>query len=400
MRALLASLLVVAATAVTGPATGVGTTNATLTGTVDPDGVPTTYHFEYGTMTNYGLTTPVQTATGSEPVDVQAAITGLTADTEYHFRLVAGASEGADRTFRTRPNPAPPVVGNQRSHDVGPDGATLTGTIDPNGGLTTYFVEYGTSTRYGSESEPQTAGDGVSPVPISARISGLQPRRRYHWRIVATNQAGTVRGRDRTFTTARLPTGITLGASRRLVTWGEGVTLGGRASGAGVGRMPLALQAQRFPYDAGFVEVARRSTGTDGGYAFQVGHQWTSTRYRVVTRTKVVAVSPTVEALSAVRVGRRVRHTSRRRARVEGSVLPAANGRVSLQRQGRSGRWAPVRRKRIRPADSVRSRYRFTAPRLKRARRYRVVVLPDAGGAYVRGTSRAFTIRARPSRRG
>jgi hypothetical protein len=395
MRALLATLLVVAATAVTGPATGVGTTTATLTGTVDADGVPTTYHFEYGTTTGYGLTTPVRTATGTEPVNVQAELTGLTANTEYHYRLVAGASQGADRTFRTRPNPTPPVVGNQRSRDVGPDAATLTGTIDANGGSTTFFVEYGTSTRYGNRSEPQSAGDGTSPVPVSARISGLQPRRRYHWRIVATNPAGTTRGRNRTFTTARLPTGITLGVSRRLVTWGEGLTLGGRARGAGVSRMPLALQARRFPYDAGFVEIARRSTGTDGGYAFQVAHQWTSTRYRVVTRTKVVAVSPTVEALSAVRVGRRVRHTSRRRARVEGSVLPAVSGRLSLQRQGRSGRWAPVKRKRIRPADTVRSRYRFTAPRRKRARRYRVVVLPDAGGAYVRGTSREFVIRAR-----
>jgi hypothetical protein len=395
MRALLASLLVVAATAVTGPATGVGTTNATLTGTVDPDGVPTTYHFEYGTTTNYGLTTPVQTATGTEPVAVQAAITGLTADTEYHFRLVAGASEGADRTFRTRPNPAPPVVGNQRSHDVGPDGATLTGTIDPNGGLTTYFIEYGTSTRYGSESEPQTAGDGVSPVPISARISGLQPRRRYHWRLVATNPAGTTRGRDRTFTTARLPTGITLALAPPRVTWGTGLTLGGRVSGIGVSRIPLALEAQRFPFDAGFAEVARRTAGTDGGYAFQVAHQWTTTRYRVVTRTRVVTYSPVAESLSAARVGVRRRHSSRRRARFEGSVLPAVTGRISLQRQSRSGRWGPVRRKAIAPTDKLRSRYRFSLPRPRRARTYRVVVVPNPGGSHVRGVSREVAVRAR-----
>jgi hypothetical protein len=385
----------VAATAVTGPATNVGTTTATLTGTVDPDGVPTAYHFEYGTTTAYGLTTPSQTATGTEPVDVEAALAGLTANTEYHYRLVAGAASGADRTFRTQPNPSPPAISNQRATDIGVDSATVGGRIDANGGRTTFFVEYGTTTRYGNETDPQPAGSATDPVPVTASLSGLEPRRRYNWRLVATNPAGTTRGRNRTFTTARLPTAITLALAPPRVTWGAGLTLGGRVSGIGVSRIPLTLEAQRFPFDAGFTELARRSAGTDGGYAFQVAHQWTTTRYRVVTRTRVVAISPVAESLSAARVGVRRRHASRRRARFEGSVLPAVAGRISLQRQSRSGRWGPVRRKAIAPTDKLRSRYRFSVARLRRARRYRVVVVPNAGGSHVRGVSREITVRAR-----
>jgi hypothetical protein len=389
------ALAVVAATAITGPAINVGTTTATLTGSVDADGVPTQYHFEYGTTTAYGLTTPPETATGTEPIPVAASLSGLTANTEYHYRLVAGAATGADRTFRTQPNPSPPGISNQRTVNIGVEAVTVGARVDPNGGSTTYFVEYGTSTRYGLETNPQLAGEGNDPVQVSELLTALEPRRRYHWRVVATNPAGTTRGRDRTFTTARLPTGITLALAPSRVTWGTGLTLGGRVSGIGVNRIPLALEAQRFPFDAGFTEVARRRAGSDGGYAFQVAHQWTMTRYRVVTRTRVVRHSPVAEALSAARAGVRRRHTSRRRARFEGSVLPAVTGRISLQRQGRSGRWAPVRRKAIAPTDKLRSRYRFSVARLRRARRYRVVVVPNPGGAYVRGVSREVVVRAR-----
>ena len=46
-----------------------GTTTATLNGTVDPNGAPASYHFEYGTTTDYGLESPTQVAgSGADPV--------------------------------------------------------------------------------------------------------------------------------------------------------------------------------------------------------------------------------------------------------------------------------------------------------------------------------------------
>jgi hypothetical protein len=404
MRTLLATVLAVAAVApvvVTGPATGIGQSTATLTGSVDTEGEATTYHFEYGTTTAYGLTTPQQSAgDGSEPVDVQAALTGLTASTTYHYRLVAtnasGTVEGSDRTLQTAANPNPPGISNQRARDIAVDSVQLAASVDPNGNATTYRFEYGTTTRYGTSTPEQSAGAGNTAVPITVNVGGLSAFTQYHYRLVATNAAGTTRGRDRTFTTARLPTGVTLTLSPSRVTWGRDLALGGRVSGTGAGRMPLALQAQRFPFDGGFQEIARTSTGNDGGYLFRVANLWATTRYRVVTRTRVVVTSPVAEARSAVLAGARVRHVSRRRARIEGSAFPALSGQARLQRRSLTGRWRTIKRRNANPADAIRTRYAFGIRRFNRSRFYRVVFRPADNGEHVSGTSRTVRIKRRP----
>src|SRR3954454_18212733 len=102
----LAAMLAVAPTATTGPANSVTRTSATLTGTVDPNGSATTYRFEYGPTTAYGLqTAETDAGSGDAPTDAQAAISGLTPQTTYHYRIVAtspdGTAHGADRPLRT-----------------------------------------------------------------------------------------------------------------------------------------------------------------------------------------------------------------------------------------------------------------------------------------------------------
>jgi phosphodiesterase/alkaline phosphatase D-like protein len=85
-------------------------TSATVSGSVNPNGVATSYYFELGTTADYGQQTPPQSAgSGSAAVSVSAALSGLGADATYHYRLVAvgpdGAiSIGADRTFTTGGN--------------------------------------------------------------------------------------------------------------------------------------------------------------------------------------------------------------------------------------------------------------------------------------------------------
>ena len=98
-------------TAVTGSATGVSATGATLNGFArNPDVVVGSVVFQYGTTTFYGFSTPAQpiaAATANFPVGAGAG--GLAASTTYHFREVvsnsAGTSFGADRTFTTLPAP-------------------------------------------------------------------------------------------------------------------------------------------------------------------------------------------------------------------------------------------------------------------------------------------------------
>jgi len=92
----------------TKPATGIQEGQATLNGTVNPNGTQTAYHFEYGKTVNYGSSIPVpdgDAGPGTGPVTVYLTPNTLLPRTRYHFRLVAsnagGTSYGADQAFTT-----------------------------------------------------------------------------------------------------------------------------------------------------------------------------------------------------------------------------------------------------------------------------------------------------------
>jgi len=83
---------------------------ATLNGTVNPDGVATTYSFQYGTSSSYGSQTASQSAgSGTTAQTVSATLSGLSPGATYHFRLVAtsaaGTSNGSDHAFTTATPP-------------------------------------------------------------------------------------------------------------------------------------------------------------------------------------------------------------------------------------------------------------------------------------------------------
>jgi hypothetical protein len=84
-------------------------------------------------------------------------------------------------------------------------GAVLKGTIHPEGKETTYVFEYGLTTAYGAQTEQASAGSADSAQPVAAEVSGLQPETTYHFRLVATNDDGTTRGPDKSFTTLAAP---------------------------------------------------------------------------------------------------------------------------------------------------------------------------------------------------
>ncbi len=88
-------------------------TSATLGAVIAPGFSPTTYHFEYGTTTAYGMSTPQSGSIGADDSahPASAAVAGLAPGTTYHYRVVAtnavGVSEGPDQEFTTE---APSVV--------------------------------------------------------------------------------------------------------------------------------------------------------------------------------------------------------------------------------------------------------------------------------------------------
>lgn len=186
--------LALSPTVATQPASAVGETGATLNGLVNPNGSETKYFFEYGTTTSYGSKTSETSAgSGNSTLEVGHPISGLKANTEYHYRIVAsnsfGSSQGIDKTFTT---PAPPeaLTWVATPHGSG-EGATLKAFVDPNGQSTSYYFEYGTSPgSYTKSTSPESAGSGSTSSLVSTTVTGLTPVTKYYYRVVATNAGG------------------------------------------------------------------------------------------------------------------------------------------------------------------------------------------------------------------
>lgn len=109
--------------------------------------------------------------------------------------------------------PQAPTVATTAATVTGDTEATVNGTVDPNEQSTDYFFKYGTTTGYGQETGPVSAGSGSSAVPASVELTGLAPKTTYHFRLFATNDTGTSQGQDKTFTTSGSPTATTSGTS-------------------------------------------------------------------------------------------------------------------------------------------------------------------------------------------
>jgi hypothetical protein len=208
--------------AITAAATGLGSGNATLNGSVNPNGeVLLECKFEYLRETEYEQNIDdevdpflgaaeedcAETAIGSgkEPVAVHADITGLDPE-RYRFRLVArnksGRSDGDASLF------GPPLATTKTAQPVFYDEATLRGEVDPSGLATEYHFEYGTAAGEYDHSTPVAqlpAGDG--PVAVQAVLVGLQEGVEYYFRLVAENEAGEAFGAEQSFRALKRPDG-------------------------------------------------------------------------------------------------------------------------------------------------------------------------------------------------
>ncbi len=197
-------------------ATGVAVvqrTSAKLEGVVNPSGREVTLcQIEFGTSTSYGQTAPCASApgSGSSPVTVSAQAGGLALETSYHYRLVAGNSNGVnlgeDHTFTTFG--AVPELHTEAATSVEQPAAqtvaTLNASFNPDGADTHYYFEYGETEEYGSVSPAlpgADAGEGVELEHVHTQVVGLRPSTLYHYRIVGVDSFGTSTGADMTFIT-------------------------------------------------------------------------------------------------------------------------------------------------------------------------------------------------------
>ncbi len=128
----------------------------------------------------------------------------LTASTTFILSCTNGGSNNQAQT-NVNVGPAPaPIVSTGSATSVTYSSATLNGTVNPNGQLTTYYFQYGTTTNYGNNTSSGTAGASTTTMSESRSIN-ISASTTYHFRLCANNQYGTVCGGDSTFTSGVAP---------------------------------------------------------------------------------------------------------------------------------------------------------------------------------------------------
>lgn len=148
-----------------------------------------TSQVEYGTTTNYGSNT---TLDSNKVTSHQVSMGGLNASTAYHYRVKSQDAAGnlatsSDYTFTTDspppPDTTPPVISNVRV--IAKDSSAAVIAWDTNE-MSTSQAEYGLLVSYGSS----TVADNNRVLQHQVSIGGLNASTTYYYRVVSKDAAG------------------------------------------------------------------------------------------------------------------------------------------------------------------------------------------------------------------
>ena len=297
------------------------------------------------------------------------------------------------RAATTAPAPKAPSVYTGASPQVSATSATLRGGVISHGIETRYAFQYGTTTGYGAQTSPASAGNGTTEIKVSQTITGLQPGTTYHYRLVAANAAGTTNGQDVAFT-IKIPLTFKLAGAPNPDVFGSPFTVSGVLSGTGAPNAQVVLQSNPFPYLGGFKNTGNPEvTDAGGAFSFSVANLPENTQFRVATVGTSSINSRVVVGRVAVRVSMNLRSTGRHGfVRMYGTVTPAEVGaRVRFQLTRPGLRPLTVAGTVVNLANAGTSRFSRVV-RIRRGGLYRAVV-QVTNGKQVPGHSRSLLIR-------
>lgn len=192
------------------------TTEVTLAGVLNPlaAGNPGSFELRYrqsatecqGGTPGQEQATPASPASGNEKEAVQTVVTNLQPGATYTFCLLAkNAAEEVSAPslpLTVTTLPVKPTLTAEEATNLTATTADLTAQVDPNGAeVTTCEFQYGTEAGVypNSAACSPEPGSGTTAVPVTGHATGLEPDITYHWRLTATNTAGTSTGVDHTF---------------------------------------------------------------------------------------------------------------------------------------------------------------------------------------------------------
>ena len=302
----------------------------------------------------------------SGPAAVAAALGAL-----LTLGLVLGGFAGGVTVARAA---SAPTVSTGGASAVSYTGATLEGSVNPQGEATSYEFQYGTSSSYGSTTAPVAAGNGTDSLDVKTAIAGLQAGTTYRYRLLATSAAGTSYGSEHRLKTASVPLAISISGSPNPVIFGSPFYVQGSVTGAG--DREVELQVNPYPYLAGFSTVGNPEVTTAAGaFSFPYIGLLINAHLRVSTVSTPAVLSPTLLEGVGVRV---VLHIQRARRpgffRFYGSIHPGeAGARVGVEVL-RAGHYVNVNGTIARPAGAGQSVFSRVL-RLKAHTLYRALVL-------------------------
>jgi hypothetical protein len=134
------------------------------------------------------------------PADMQTIVNSVDTN-KYRFVRADHLFMLANRAFGA------PTAVTQPALAITATSATIRGAVTGNATNTTAWLEWGTNSNYGTKTANTSLGAGAGAA--SAMITGLKAQQIYHYRVVASNTLGMVRGADQQFTTGN-----------RIQTWG------------------------------------------------------------------------------------------------------------------------------------------------------------------------------------
>lgn len=187
-------------TAKASAATRVTATTAVLNGQVDAKGTKSTFHFEYGTDTNYGKPTndsDVKTIGTAQAVSQQ--VTGLLPNSTYHYRIavnsIGGTGYSNDMVFTTGNSSSAGslTVTAAATSQIDKNGAMLAGTINDNNDAAKYYFQYssagGSFVKVPPGSTSLAAKNGSQTV--QRHLGNLVHNKTYSWQLCASFANGT-----------------------------------------------------------------------------------------------------------------------------------------------------------------------------------------------------------------
>ena len=192
-------------TVVANPATNITPSAVTLSGSVNPGGLATTWRFVYGDNANFLILGPLLSmppanlAAGANPVNVSARLANLAPETTYYFSLIAqnvGGSGYALPAKRFKTLHASPEITSGAATDVTSTSVTLNGSVTANGAFTDARFDFSTDPLFASVVPVGIieVGEGRGPVPVTTTVRGLQGGTTNYHRLKATNEGGETKG--------------------------------------------------------------------------------------------------------------------------------------------------------------------------------------------------------------